>query len=123
MADQDYRHPRFLGKAEQEGGSLLNLGNRAWRRLHILRKHGLDRIHDHQVGHDFTSLLKNILHQGFAVDEAIGVVSSDAGCTEFHLTGAFLTGDIKSFQMRAVQWDLKRKCGLSYAWFSTNQDK
>ena len=123
MADQDYRHPRFLGKAEQEGGSLLDLGNRARRRLHILRKHGLDRINDHQVGHDFTSLLKNILHQGFAVDEAIGVVSSDASCTKFHLTGAFLTGDIKSFQMRAVQWDLKRKCGLSYAWFSTNQDK
>ena len=123
VADQDYRHPCFLGKAEQEGGSLLDLGNRARRRLHILRKHGLDGVHDHQVRHDFTSLLENVLHQGFAVDEAVGVVSSDAGCTEFHLTRAFLTGDVQGFQMRAVKRNLQRQGGFADAGLTPDQHK
>ena len=107
MANQNHRNASLLGKPKEHGGCFLYLSNRTWRRLHILRKHCLNRIDNHQVRHHLASLSKNILHQGLAIDHAPGVITTDACSAKLYLFCTFLTGHIKRLESRAMKRNLQ----------------
>ena len=108
MTYQNHRHTCLLGKTKEHCRGFLDLCNRAWRRLDILGKHCLDRVHHHQIRHYLSGFSNDVFHKCLAVNQAVGAITPDTGSPEFHLLCTFLTGNIESFQMGTMKRDLER---------------
>ena len=123
MTDQDDRHTCFLSKTQEHRGSLLDLCDRAGRRLDILRKHGLYRVHNHKVRHHGPGFGNYVLHQGLAVYHASGIVASDTGCPQLHLLRALLSCNIQGLEIRAMKRNLQGQGGFSDTRLASYQDQ
>ena len=123
VADQDDRDACLLGESQEYGGDFLDLGDRAGSRINSLREHCLDRVHNHQVRFDITSLRDHVLNQCLTVDLTVGGITAQAVGAHLDLPQAFLTGDIEGLEGRAAKRNLERKSGLAYSRLTTDQDQ
>ena len=113
MTDEDDRDARLLGQPKQLRGRLLDLGNAAGGRLHILRIHRLDGVDDDQVRGHFANFPEDILHQRLAVYVAIAVIAAQPPGPQLDLTHALFTGYIQGLDARGVQGNLEREGRLA----------
>ena len=121
MAYQDNRDSCLLGKSQEHCSRFLYLRHGTGRRLDILREHGLDRVHDHQIRHYGFRFRDYIFHQCLAVYQAVGILPSYSRRSQLHLLRTFLACHIESFKRRAMQRNLQRQSGFSYTRLSAYQ--
>ena len=66
MSYQNNRNATRLGKTEQGGCTLANLGNRSWRTVYFFRSNSLDRIYNYQLWSHFLDMAEDFLQLRFA---------------------------------------------------------
>ena len=121
MADEDDRDAAALREAEQRGGDLLDLRHGAGGGFHVLAVHRLDGVHDDEVRRHLLRLSDDVVHQGLAVNQAVGGVAAQAVRPHLHLLDAFLARDVEDFQGRAAEGNLEGKGGLADAGLAAHQ--
>ena len=65
MTYQNDRNATRLGKTEQGGCTLANLGNRTWRAVYFFRSNSLDRIYNYQLWSYFLNMTEDFLQLRF----------------------------------------------------------
>ena len=66
MSYQNNRNATRLGKTEQGGCTLTNLGNRTRRTVYFFRSNSLDRIYNYQLRSHFLNMAEDFLQLRFA---------------------------------------------------------
>ena len=102
-------------------GDLLDLRHGAGGGLHVLAVHRLDGVHDDEVRGNLFRLGDDVVHQRFAVNQAVGGVAAQAVRPHLHLLDAFLARDVEDFQGRAAEGNLEGKGGLADTGFAAHQ--
>ena len=123
MSYQNHRHSAFLGVAQQPCGHFLYLGYRAGGGIYGFCVHSLNGIHYHQVGAHLLGFLNDVLQQSLGIDAAILSVPSESAGSHLDLFYAFLSGDVEGAKRRAVERNLQRKGGFSYAGFTSDKNQ
>ena len=123
MADENHRHAGHFRIVKQHCRHFLNLRNRACGRIDIGGKHGLNRVHDHQVRLQRIRLRNDVAYVCLTVNEAVGVISAKPVGTHFHLPRALLARHVQCFQRRRAQRNLKGQCGFADAGLAAYQDQ
>ena len=99
VSNEDDGHSAGLGKAEQGGGTLTDLGNAACRRLYIFGGNGLYGVDDDEFGLCFFDMLKDgfegVLSEDEEVFQCVSLASGQSLGTHFQLVGTLLTTDVK----------------------------
>ena len=95
MADEDDRNATGFSKAEELRRHLFDLAHAAGSGFHVLAVHGLDGVHDHEVGSHFLGFGQDGAHIGLAEDEAVVAGAAQAVGPHFHLLDGLFSGDVQ----------------------------
>ena len=106
MPDEDDRRMRFLGKAQDGGGTFPYLGNTPRRRFKGFGRNRLYGVDDDDVRADVLDMDVNLFQGSFAHDEAITGSTCQTVGTQFQLTGTFFAGDVEDTFLRYTEYGL-----------------
>ena len=71
MADENHGDAARLGKAEQGRGAFTNLGDAAWRGIHILGGNRLNGVYDYNLRLHLFNIIEDILQRRFGQNQQI----------------------------------------------------
>ena len=106
MPDEDNRRMRFLGKAQDGGGTFPYLGDASRRRFKGFGRNRLYGVDDDDVRADVLDMDVNLFQGSFAYDEAITGSTCQAVGTQFQLAGTFFAGDVEDAFFRYAEYGL-----------------
>ena len=106
MPDKDDRRMRFLGKAQDGGGTFPYLGDAPRRRFKGFGRNCLYGVDDDYIRANIFDVDVNLFQGSFAHDEAVTGGACQAVGTQFQLAGAFFAGYIENTFFRYAEYGL-----------------
>ncbi len=123
MAHEENDAARLFGIPHQARRGLAQLADGAWRRTQVLRKHGLDRIDDHNRGTGGGRLTDDPLDLSLGQQFDRVAFKPQSPCSQGHLAQRLLTGDIQHRHCaRQTRSRLQQQCRLTNPRIPPEQD-
>ena len=124
MTDQNNRCSCFFGEFQNRSRTLAHLYDAARRRVDVLRRDGLYRVDDDQIGSRILDVCENLFQRCFArYQQVVCFRMGDTVGAQFQLPCAFFARDIQHLLVREAEHCLKYQRRLSDARFTAYQRK